>query len=67
VSSSSTGEERRREALGRCSLVEARDGEGGDNGEGSARIAGRGAFGQGRADMAGRGGGACEAAIGRSG
>jgi hypothetical protein len=54
VSSSSTGEERRGEALGRRSPDEARDGEGGDNGEGSARTAGRGAFGQGRADMAGR-------------
>jgi hypothetical protein len=68
VSSSSTGEERRGEALGRRSPDEARDGEGGDNDEGSARTAGRGAFGQGRADTAGRGGGgAHEAAIGRSG
>jgi hypothetical protein len=45
VSSSSTGEERRGEALGRRSPDEAHDGEGGDNGEGSARTAGHGAFG----------------------
>jgi hypothetical protein len=67
VSSSSTGEERRGEAFGRRSPDEAHDGEGGDNGEGSARTAGRGAFGQGRADTAGQGGGAREAALGRSG
>jgi hypothetical protein len=67
VSSSSTGEERRGEALGRRSPDEARDSEGGDNGEGSARTAARGAFGQGRTDTAGRGGGACEAAVRRSG
>jgi hypothetical protein len=67
VSSSSTGEERRGEALGRRSSDEARDGEGGDNGEGSARTAGRGAFGQGRTDTAGWGGGAREAAVGQSG
>jgi hypothetical protein len=67
VSSSSTGEERRGESLGRRSPDEARDSEGGDNGEGSARTAGHGAFGQGRADMAGRGGGAREAVVGRSG
>jgi hypothetical protein len=67
VNSSSTGEERRGEALGRRSLDEARDGEGDNNGEGSARTAGCGTFGQGRADTAGRGGGAREAAVGRSG
>jgi hypothetical protein len=67
VSSSSTGEERRGEALGRRSPDEACDGEGGDNGEGSAQTAGCGAFGQGHADMAGRCGGAREAAVGRSG
>jgi hypothetical protein len=67
VSSSSAGKERRGKALGRRSPDEARDGEGGDSGEGSARTAGRGAFGQGRADTAGRGGGARVAAVGRSG
>jgi hypothetical protein len=67
VSSSSTGEERRGEALGRRSPDEARDGEGGDNGEGLAQTAGRGAFGQGCADTAGWGGGSREAAVGRSG
>jgi hypothetical protein len=63
VSSSSTGEEWRGEALGRRSPDKARDGEGGDNGEGSAQTAGCGAFGQGHADTAGQGGGAREAAL----
>jgi hypothetical protein len=67
VSLSSTGEERRWEALGQRSLDKARDGEGGDNGEGSAQTAGHGAFRQGRADTAGQGSGAREAAVGRSG
>jgi hypothetical protein len=57
----------RGEALGRRSPAEARDGDGGDNGEGSARTAGLGAFGQGHTDTAGRGGGAREVAVGRSG
>jgi hypothetical protein len=67
VSSSSTGEEWRGEALGQRSPDGAHDGEGGDNGEGSARTAGRGTFGQRHADTACRGGGAREAEVGRSG